>query len=225
MKKLLLDQKHDRYPLTYGIGTPLLLMEIILLTGMLVSCDFSIPIEEQSPVENAQVFVLLAASAVSFWAYARSSLELTVRQLFLIAACLLFVAAARELSFGRVLYLDAEHPVSVEVFRSYRYKLPCILLRGLSYSLVGFTVIYFLRQKLFRALPNLLNKMKIYVWDLMLLHIFIAMSVIGEKIMHNANIEEMCELITYLTVFNVCWRYARNTHEEWGACQSVHQES
>ncbi len=200
---------NGRINYSYGLPKALLALEFLLLAIIAAIFDFSVEVEEVSLIEYTQVAVLLAACALSVWAYLKAAIPLNARQWFLVLACLLLFAAARELNFGRVLYLVAGQPVSGDVFQSYRHKWPCMLIRGTAYTIGSFGIIYMLWRKLLFSLPSLLQQTQIYSWDVILLFVFVVLCHVGEMGLHNGNMEEFCELVVYALAFNFCWRYAK----------------
>lgn len=62
--------------------------------------------QENGPVENTQVVVILLTALIAYGAYRRGVGSKKTKRLFLWSIPLIFIVAARELSWGRVFYPD-----------------------------------------------------------------------------------------------------------------------
>ncbi|MFI3244140.1 MAG: hypothetical protein R3Y56_07810 [Akkermansia sp.] len=206
---------NKKYCFHYNMPWRLLLVELLLVLAIALTFDYSQHVVEVSAIEYAQVGVLLAASGLCVWAYFKAQIPLAARQWFLVGASLMFIAAGRELSFGRVFYMEPGQGFDGELFNIYRQYLPCRLYHGFCNVLGALTVVYILWRKLLPSIPSLWRSMKIYVWEIVVIIALLPMNELCEKVLESPNTEEFVEIVLYLLVFNLCWRYARNVGNVW----------
>lgn len=205
-----------RLHFNYGVTPALLLGELLLLAIAVLTLDFEGHVAEVSFIELVQAGVILLVLALCLWAYRFARIPLAARQCFLVFASLVLFAFSREMSYGRILYYDESFPLTHDMYLFYKHKIPCLLLRGITYSFFGGAILYFIGMRVFMRIAELLKTMKIYVWDIILILATAATSSVAESVYYNSNVDEIGELLLYLFIFNACWRYARNDDQAWG---------
>ncbi len=206
---------NKKFYFSYNLPPALLLLELLVIALVAATFDYDVYVQEHAFIEHVQVGILLASCALGLWAYFKGQIPLAARQWFLIAAILMFIAAARELSFGRAFYIDPSMPFDEVLYQSYKKEIPCRIIRGFCNTIGVLGVGYIIWRKLLQQIPALFRSMKIYVWDIALLILLLPMSELSEKIFLSPNTEEFSELFVYLFAFNICWRYARNVGNVW----------
>ncbi len=206
---------NKKYYFSYNLSPVLLLLEFLLLATIAITFDYSNYVKEFSIIENAQVGILLAACVVSIWAHFKSQIPQAARQWFLVVAILMFIFAARELSFGRAFYIDPDMPFDEELYQSFKKELPCRITRTFCNSIGVLAFVYIIWRKLLQQIPSLFRSMKIYVSEIVAIILLLPASELCEKVLESPNSEEFSELFLYLLVFNLCWRYARNVGNVW----------
>lgn len=156
---------------------------------------------ENGPLENLQMLALL----VGFIFAIRAKVN---KKFFYFAAMVIGILALREVNCGRTLFF----PVPGEVNTFYGWK--DIKYGWLAHPLYGlymaWVAFYFFKNKLFITLWNIVKKIKFPVWNVLLLLLGMALGLIAEKSMHNAIMEEITELLFYVSLTGIIRLYAFN---------------
>ncbi len=210
----------SRLRLSYGLGAKLICVELVIVLLLALELRSEEPLGEYSILEMSQLVILLAASIISFFAFAYGRFAVPIKRLFLVLALVLLVLMIRELSFGRVFYHDGLTPMSSEMKLFYKAKWPVQLLRWGTVFLLLIALGVLIREKLYLRLFLLLPKIKIYVLDWLIISVTVLGSYLSEKEWHMQNLEEFFEFLLYLALANLSLRYALNKNEDWGRSSS-----
>ena len=114
----------------------------------------------------------------------------------------------REINCGRTLFFAV--PNKVNTFYSWKeikYGYLAHPLYGLYITGVG---LYFFINKLFIDMWEIIKKIKFPVWNFVLLIIGISVGMYAEKCLENAILEELGELLFYVSLMSIIWLYGFN---------------
>lgn len=158
---------------------------------------------ENGVVENMQMVVLALGVYFCF----RSNNH---RQLFIFAGLVLIMLMLREVNCGRTLFFAK--PGEVNSF--YKWKeIPYGWVARVVFGLyIGASVLYFFVKKLYMQIWNAMKMVSFPVWNLLLALLGMSLGVYAERCMKNLTIEELAELVFYVSLVGLLHIYARK-HE------------
>jgi len=176
----------------------------LVVAFLVVPCMLYLPKElayENGLLENIQMLVL-------FFCFYMSVVSKNYKKLFTFVALFIVILMLREVNCGRTLFF----PIPGEVNMFYSWKdIPYGWLAHPLYGLyIAFVVLYFLKNKLFLDIWNIIKKSKIPVWNVLLLILGLVLSLIAEKFTHNFPFEEISELLMYTSIVSLIWLYTKN---------------
>lgn len=178
-------------------------VELILILSIYPVMQYANPqlFVEDGWVENIQLIVLAAAIVVAM----RAKQE---RSLFVFAAMFVAFMIMRETNMFRgyfcAAYLEPDAMCRWEAFK-YGY-----VAKALRLLWVAFMLYYFIRHKLWQPIKKYIFKAPIYVLDLLILGAMIVGGTVAEFAdIDNEIMEECCELVCYLALFNCILRYRK----------------
>lgn len=176
----------------------------ILVAILVVPCIKYLPQTygyENGLLENLQLFVLAIACYLGFTAK-------TNKTFFKFVGLIVIMLMLREVNCGRTIFF----PVPGEVNTFYKWK--DIKYGYLAHPLYGIyiasVVIYFLWNKLFVNLWQIIKNVKIPVWNILLLITGMSLGMYAEKCLHNMVFEEITELLFYVSLVGIVWLYGFN---------------
>ena len=156
---------------------------------------------ENGLLENLQMLTLLTAFIFAIKAKVN-------RKFFNFVAMVVVILAIREVNCGRTIFF----PVPGEVNEFYRWK--DIKYGWLAHPLYGlymaYVAIYFLKNKLFITLWDLIKNIKLPVWNIVLMLAGMILGTYAEEVAHNMVFEEITELLFYVALTGIIWLYAFN---------------
>lgn len=181
----------------------LTLLEFILILLIYPTMQFAAPqlFVEDGWVENIQLIVLSTAIVAALRAKQN-------RPLFVFAAMVVVFMIMRETNMFRgyycAAYLDPDEMCRWEAFK-YGYAV-----KYLRWLWVAYMIYYFIRNKLWQPIIKYVVNAPIYIWDLLVLGLMMAGGTAAEFAdIDNEIMEECCELVCYLALFNCILRYRR----------------
>ncbi len=176
----------------------------ILTALAVVPCVMFLPEQygyENGLLENIQMLVLLIGFILSLKAKVN-------KKFFNFAALVLIIIALREINCGRTLFF----PVPGEVNTYYSWKE--IKYGWLAHPLYGlymaYVAFYFLKNKLFITLWEIIKGIRFPVWNIILMLAGMVLGTYAEKAMHNMVFEEITELLFYVSLIGIIYLYAYN---------------
>ena len=129
------------------------------------------------------------------------------KKFFTFVALIITILALREVNCGRTIFFAV--PGEVNTFykwKEIKYGWLAHPLYGLYMTIVG---IYFLKNKLFLDLWQLIKNIKFPVWDILFMLIGMGLGIYAEECMHNFVAEEITELLFYTALVGIIWLYSR----------------
>jgi hypothetical protein len=115
----------------------------------------------------------------------------------------------REINCGRTLFF----PIPGEVNHFYSWK--DIKYGWLAHPLYGLYIgcvgVYFIWNKLYINLWNLIKNIKFPIWNIILMLAGATIGMYAEKALENMLLEEMTEMLFYASLMGIVWLYGFNT--------------
>lgn len=174
----------------------------ILVALAIIPCIVFMPEKygyENGLLENLQMMTLLIAFVFAIKAKIN-------KKFFNFVALVIGILAIREVNCGRTIFF----PVPGEVNEFYRWK--DIKYGWLAHPIYGlymaWVAFYFLKNKLFINLWDLLKKIKLPVWNIVLMLIGMALGTYAEEAVHDLVFEEVTELLFYVALTGIIYLYA-----------------
>lgn len=160
---------------------------------------------ENGIIENLQLGVLLVVMTIA----CRAKFE---RKLFIFAALVVLFMLLREVNFGRP-YLCEYYGISRDMcsWNVFKYGTVAKILRLLFALAIG---LYFVTHKLYKTVVKYLLHAPVFFYEIAVLSLAVIGGTIAEfPFIDNEIFEESCELISYITLGNLIWRYSRISPE------------
>ena len=156
---------------------------------------------ENGILENIQMVFLFIGLILAFNAKVN-------KKFFIFAGLVITIIMLREINCGRTLFF----PIPGEVNHFYSWKdIKYGYLAHPIYGLyIGCVGLYFFINKLFIDLWNIVKKIKFPVWNFVLLIVGMAIGLYAEKCLENAILEELGELLFYVSLTGIIWLYGFN---------------
>ena len=183
------------YPVTWIA----ILSALIIIPGLKY-----LPIEfgyENGVLENLQMLFLFISLFLAFNAR-------TNKKFFIFIGLVVTIIMLREIYCGRTLFFPV--PGEINHFYSWKdikYGYLAHPLYGLYMGCVG---LYFILNKLYLDFWNIIKRIKFPVWNIVLLIIGMAVGMYAEKCLENAILEELGELLFYVSLTGIIWLYGFN---------------
>lgn len=156
---------------------------------------------ENGLLENIQMVTLLAAFIICVTSKVN-------KKFFYFAAMVIGILALREINCGRTIFFPVPGEVnSYYGWKDIKYGWLAHPLYGLYMAFVGF---YFLKNKLFINLWQLIKNIKFPVWNILLMILGMGLGMYAEKALHNMVFEEITELLFYVALTGIIYLYAFN---------------
>ena len=156
---------------------------------------------KNSPVETVQMVVVLIGLYLSCTAK-------DYRSLFVFVSLVLFFVFAREVNYGRTLFIfeDPENANQFPKWKDMEYGWLAHVIVGLYITGI---VIYFIWRKVWQALQQMLSLVQLPVWDVLLAVSGLVAGVAYEA-QHDNLSEELSELVLYVGGVGILYLYTRN---------------
>lgn len=156
---------------------------------------------ENGLLENIQMVTLLAAFIICVTSKVN-------KKFFYFSAMVIGILALREINCGRTIFFPVPGEVnSYYGWKDIKYGWLAHPLYGLYMAFVGF---YFLKNKLFINLWQLIKNIKFPVWNILLMLLGMGLGMYAEKALHNMVCEEITELLFYVALTGIIYLYAFN---------------
>ena len=127
---------------------------------------------------------------------------------FIFAGLVLTILMLREVNCGRTLFFPI--PGEVNAFYSWNQIKYGYLAHPLFGLYMASTAVYFLWNKLFVNLWNIIKKIKFPIWNVLLMILGMFLSWYTEHTMDNEILEEISELLFYVSLIGIIYLYSRN---------------
>lgn len=195
----------------------------ILNTILIAPCILYLPEKygyENGILENLQLIVLLCGFILCL-SYKKikskqnqdneiTSVDESMVKFFKFTALVIVILFLREINCGRTIFFPI--PGEVNAFygwKDLKYGWLAHPLYGLYMAYVG---IYFLINKLFLTLWDIIKNIKFPVWNIVLMIVGIIGGILGEEVYHNMVMEEITELLFYVSFVSIIYLYACNNN-------------
>lgn len=195
----------------------------ILNTILIAPCILYLPEKygnENGILENLQLIVLLCGFILCL-SYKKikskqnqdneiTSVDESMVKFFKFAALVIVILFLREINCGRTIFFPI--PGEVNAFygwKDLKYGWLAHPLYGLYMAYVG---IYFLINKLFLTLWDIIKNIKFPVWNIVLMIVGIIGGILGEEVYHNMVMEEITELLFYVSLVSIIYLYVCNNN-------------
>lgn len=176
----------------------------IIIAILILPCVMFLPEKygyENGLLENMQMVVLFLGLFLAF----TSKIN---KKFFIFAGLVLIILMLREVNCGRTLFF----PIPGEENAFYRWSE--IKYGYLAHPIYGIYIasvgVYFVWNKLFITLWNMIRKVKLPVWEIVLMLTGMGIGLYAEHVMDNMILEEMAELLFYTSLTGIIWLYSRN---------------
>lgn len=194
---------------------------IAIINALLIApCILYLPQKygyENGLLENIQLVALLAGFILCL-AYSKfnkpeeteegEKQHTSMVKFFRFAALVIIILFLREINCGRTIFF----PVPGEVNTFYGWK--DIKYGWLAHPLYGlymaYVAFYFFFNKLFITLWNIVKNVKFPVWNVLLMIVGMIGGTLGEEVYHNMVMEEITELLFYVSLTGIIYLYAYN---------------
>ncbi len=176
----------------------------ILTALAIIPCNMFLPERfgyENGLLENIQMFCLFTGLYFAFTAR-------TEKKFFIFAGLVLTILMLREVNCGRTLFFPI--PGEVNAFYSWNQIKYGYLAHPLFGLYMASTAVYFLWNKLFVNLWNIIKKIKFPIWNVLLMILGMFLSWYTEHTMDNEILEEISELLFYVSLIGIIYLYSRN---------------
>ena len=167
-------------------------------------CAFVLPDsfgDKNSPIENIQMVIVAIGLYITCTAKDR-------RALFVFASLCLFFILAREVNYGRTLFIfaDPENANKYPKWKDMEYGWLAHVGVGLY---MVWLLVYFIRRKVWREISDVLRSYRIPVWELLVAVSGLVVGVACESL-HNCLLEELGEVVIYVGGIGLLYLYSRN---------------
>ncbi len=168
---------------------------------------------KNSPIEYAQLMLLILGAAFCFTAKQRP-------ELYRVVAFLLIFLLLREINYGRTLacFADPADPNKFPKWKDIPYGWLAHVFVGI--YLVTLAAVFILRKH-WKACWELLRDYRLPLWECVILILAAVCAQITERFFHNDRIEELFELAFYSTAICIIWRYTRGKLRAAGPADEV----
>lgn len=176
----------------------------ILTAIAVVPCIMFMPEKfgyENGLLENIQLVVLFIGLYLTFSAKYN-------KKFFIFAGLVIIILMLREVNCGRTLFFPV--PGTENTFYSWKeikYGYLAHPIYGLYIASVG---VYFLWNKLFIKLYELVRSVKLPLWNILLMLSGMVLGLYAEHTMHNMVFEEITELLFYVSLVGIIYLYTRD---------------
>ena len=156
---------------------------------------------KNSPVETVQMVVVLIGLYISCTAK-------DYRSLFVFVSLVLFFVFAREVNYGRTLFIfeDPENANQFPKWKDMEYGWVAHVVVGLYITGI---LIYFIWRKVWIELQRMLSSVQLPVWDV-LLAVSGLIAGVAYEAQHDNLSEELSELVLYVAGVGILYLYTRN---------------
>ena len=178
----------------------------ISLAAVLVClvCSFVLPDffgDKNSPLENVQMVIVAIGLYMTCTAKDR-------RVLFVFASLCLFFILAREVNYGRTLFIFAD-PENANKFPKWKdMEYGWLAHVGVGLYMV-WLLVYFIRRKVWKEISDVLRSFRIPAWELLVAVCGMVIGVASESL-HNCLLEELGEVVMYVGGVGLLYLYSRN---------------
>lgn len=182
----------------------------IIIAIITLPCVKYLPIQygyENGPLENIQMVFLILACIMGFTAKENKTF-------FKFTALVVIILMLREINCGRTLFFPV--PGVENTFygwKDIKYGWLAHPLYGLYIGCVG---LYFILNKLYINLWQIIKNTKFPIWNILLLITGMAIGMYAEKALNNMVLEEMTEMLFYASLMGIIWLYGFNKNFQKG---------
>lgn len=175
----------------------------ILIALAIIPCVLFMPERfgyENGLLENIQLIVLFLGLYLSFSAK-------NDKKFFIFAGLILTILLLREVNCGRTIFFAIPGEENAfYTWKEIKYGYLAHPIFGIYIATVG---IYFLKNKLFINLWNYITKTQLPIWNILLMLLGMGLGLLAEHSMHNMVLEEITELLFYVSLVGIIWIYSK----------------
>ena len=156
---------------------------------------------KNSLIEDAQMVIVAIGLYITCTAKDR-------RVLFVFASLCLFFILAREVNYGRTLFIfaDPENANKYPKWKDVEYGWLAHVGVGLY---MVWLLVYFIRRKVWKEISDVLRSFRIPAWELLVAVCGLVVGVASESL-HNCLLEELGEVVMYVGGIGLLYLYSRN---------------
>lgn len=163
---------------------------------------------ENGILENLQMLLLLSGLVWSLTATAN-------KEIFRLAAAIIFFLMLREVNCGRVLFWSTSgemfHCGPPQDYLKWKDIPNGSIFRTAVYTLATVLCLWTLcNRAVFRQIPNLLFRQRIPLWETILLITGVLTGIIAERVYPYIMLEEVAEILTYTSFSAIIYLYSRS---------------
>ena len=179
---------------------------ILVVAVVCMVCAFMLPESygfKNSPIENVQMAIVAIGLFISC-----TTQDKEHKSLYIFASLCLFFILAREVNYGRTLFIfaDPENVNSYPKWKDMEYG-------WLAHVCVGLYMIwlavYFIWRKVWKEVWDVLCSVRVPAFELLLSIVSMLVGVLSES-MHNCINEELGEVVMYTGAVCILYLYSRN---------------
>ena len=176
----------------------------IIIAIATIPCIIYLPVRygyENGPLENIQIIFLILACIMGFCVKEN-------KKFFRFAALVIIILILREINCGRTIFFPV--PGVENTFygwKEIKYGWLAHPLYGLYIGCVG---LYFIFNKLYIDLWQIIKNIKFPIWNIILLIAGMSIGMYAEKALNNMLLEEMTEMLFYASLMGIIWLYGYN---------------
>ncbi len=156
---------------------------------------------ENGVLENIQMVILFIGLYLSLKVDSN-------KKFFNFVAMVLVIIILREVNCGRTLFFSV--PGTENTFYSWKEIKYGYLAHPIYGAYMAWVGIYFLKNKLFLTLWDIVRKIKFPVWNVLLMLAGMALGTYAEHATHNFVFEEIAELLFYVALIGIIYLYTRD---------------
>ena len=191
----------------------------ILIAVLIYPCVKYLPPHfgyENGVIENLQMVFLLIAFLLCLKAK-------TNKKLFRFSALVILIIALREVNCGRTLFFPV--PGVENAFYSWKDIKYGYLAHPIYGLYIAYVAFYFLKNKLFIPLFEIIKKVALPFWNILFLISGILLAEYAEKCTENFVFEEMSELLIYASLIGIIYLFAyKKDFQIINSCSEVSEE-
>lgn len=171
---------------------------------------------ENNVLENIQMIILFIGLYLSLKVDSN-------KKFFNFVAMVLVIIMLREVNCGRTLFFSV--PGTENTFYSWKEIKYGYLAHPIYGAYMTWVGIYFLKNKLFLTLWDIVRKIKFPFWNILLMLLGMALGTYAEHATQNFVFEEIAELLFYVALIGIIYLYTRDDRFKLNACNAQQSDT
>ncbi len=171
---------------------------------------------ENNVLENIQMVILFIGLYFSLKVDSN-------KKFFNFVAMVLVIIMLREVNCGRTLFFSV--PGTENTFYSWKEIKYGYLAHPIYGAYMTWVGIYFLKNKLWKNLWDIVRKIKFPFWNILLMLLGMALGTYAEHATHNFVFEEIAELLFYVALIGIIYLYTRDDRFKLDACNAQQSDT